>query len=71
MSREVSQQTLFLQTMYGTPLYASPELCQGKPYDEKTDIWSLGVVLYEMAALRPPFNADSLIAPSHARSVLP
>ena len=44
------------QTFYGTPLYASPELCDNLPYNEKTDIWSLGVVLYELAALTPPFN---------------
>jgi serine/threonine protein kinase len=44
------------QTFYGTPLYASPELCDNQPYNEKTDIWSLGVVLYELAALNPPFN---------------
>jgi NIMA (never in mitosis gene a)-related kinase len=45
-----------VQTFYGTPLYASPELCDNQPYNEKTDIWSLGVVLYELAALNPPFN---------------
>jgi serine/threonine protein kinase len=47
---------LLAQTFYGTPLYASPELCDNLPYNEKTDIWSLGVVLYELAALTPPFN---------------
>ena len=47
---------LVTQTFYGTPLYASPELCDNLPYNEKTDIWSLGVVLYELAALTPPFN---------------
>ncbi len=45
-----------LQTFYGTPLYASPELCENHPYNEKTDIWSLGIVLYELAALSPPFT---------------
>mmetsp|Transcript_5085 Transcript_5085/g.11200 ORF Transcript_5085/g.11200 Transcript_5085/m.11200 type:complete len:317 (+) Transcript_5085:241-1191(+) len=66
VSRQVSQDTLFLRTFYGTPLYASPELCQNKPYNEKTDIWSLGVVLYEMAALTPPFNAESIMGLAEA-----
>ena len=65
-TRKVSQDTLFLRTFYGTPLYASPELCQNKPYNEKTDIWSLGVVLYEMAALTPPFNAESIMGLAEA-----
>ncbi|KAJ1455069.1 kinase-like domain-containing protein [Pelagophyceae sp. CCMP2097] len=62
VSRQVSEDTVFLKTMYGTPLYASPEVCEGRPYNEKTDIWSLGVVVYELAALRPPFLAQSLLA---------
>jgi serine/threonine protein kinase len=49
-----------VQTFYGTPLYASPELCDNLPYNEKTDIWSLGVVLYELAALMPPFNGTNV-----------
>jgi NIMA (never in mitosis gene a)-related kinase len=61
VSRQVSNATAFLTTFYGTPLYASPELCRGSPYDEKTDLWSLGVVLYEMATLQPPFGAPSLM----------
>lgn len=60
VSRQISEMTTHLHTMYGTPLYASPELCEGRPYNEKTDIWSLGVVLYEMAALRPPFGGCNI-----------
>lgn len=44
-----------LQTQTGTPYYASPEVWQDKPYDKKSDIWSLGAVLYELTALNPPF----------------
>ena len=41
----------------GTPYYLSPELCEEKPYNHKSDIWSLGCVLYEMCTLKHPFDA--------------
>lgn len=46
-----------LSTQTGTPYYASPEVWKDRPYDNKSDIWSLGCVLYEMATLLPPFRA--------------
>ena len=48
------------KTMVGTPYYISPEIIEGKSYSLATDIWSIGVVLYELCALKPPFNAESL-----------
>ena len=48
------------KTMVGTPYYLSPEIIACKPYDSKSDIWSLGVLLYEMLTFKMPFNASSL-----------
>lgn len=62
VSRQVSENTLMLKTFYGTPLYLSPELVENKPYNEKTDIWSLGVMLYELVTLHPPFKASTLLS---------
>nr|XP_042901634.1 serine/threonine-protein kinase Nek8 isoform X4 [Parasteatoda tepidariorum] len=49
-------------TVVGTPCYISPELCEGKPYNQKSDIWALGCVLYELMTLKRPFDAATLPA---------
>ncbi|XP_045119284.1 serine/threonine-protein kinase Nek8-like [Portunus trituberculatus] len=49
-------------TVVGTPCYLSPELCQERPYNQKSDIWALGCVLYEMLTLRRAFEAETLPA---------
>ena len=47
-------------TIIGTPYYFSPEIINGEPYNYKTDIWSLGVVLYEMCCLKLPFESNNI-----------
>lgn len=55
LSRLLSQESQYALTNVGTPYYMSPEQINETNYNEKTDIWSAGCVLYEMVALRPPF----------------
>ena len=49
-----------LYTQTGTLYYASPEVWKDQPYDSKSDIWSLGCVLYESITLKPPFRAEDM-----------
>ncbi|XP_029923830.1 serine/threonine-protein kinase Nek3 isoform X2 [Myripristis murdjan] len=49
----------YAQTYVGTPYYVSPEIWDNKPYNNKSDVWSLGCVLYELCTLRHPFQASS------------
>ena len=48
------------KTFVGTPYFLSPEIINNQPYDNKSDIWALGVLLYELMTFQMPFNAVSL-----------
>ena len=52
----------FVTSKVGTPYYLSPEVCEDRPYNFKSDIWSLGCILYELCSLKHPFEAKSQAA---------
>lgn len=59
IARALSNHSSFARTILGTPYYLSPELCEDKPYNVKSDVWALGVVLYECCMGRYPFDAQN------------
>ena len=61
MARILNNTNELANTMVGTPYYLSPELCEGRPYNDKSDIWSLGCVLYELCTLKHPFDASNQV----------
>jgi beta-lactam-binding protein with PASTA domain/tRNA A-37 threonylcarbamoyl transferase component Bud32 len=77
IARAMNTEESLTQTgaVMGTAAYFSPEQAEGKTVDARSDIYSLGVVLYEMAVGRPPFTGDSpvAVASKHVRDqpVLP
>lgn len=58
LSRILNENENFAETLVGTPYYMSPELIKGNKYNRKSDIWSLGCLIYELCALVPPFNGN-------------
>lgn len=53
--------TSLAATLCGSPLYMAPEILRGESYNAKADLWSVGAVLYEMSAGKPPFRASNHI----------
>ena len=58
VSKVIKDKVLLTQT--GTPYYASPEVWNDEPYSYKSDLWSIGCVIYEICALHPPFKGKDL-----------
>lgn len=57
LARVLRHDTSFAKTFVGTPYYMSPEQVNKESYNEKSDIWSLGCLVYELCCLSPPFTA--------------
>ncbi|GFR93665.1 serine/threonine-protein kinase Nek8 [Elysia marginata] len=62
ISKMLGSTNIGAQTVLGTPYYISPEMCEGKQYSFKSDIWALGCILYEMACFQKTFEGSNLPA---------
>ena len=59
LAKELASESKFAYTNVGTPFYMSPEMVNELKYNEKSDIWALGCLLYELTSLAPPFEATN------------
>ncbi|GFR42823.1 hypothetical protein Agub_g3780, partial [Astrephomene gubernaculifera] len=64
-ARAMSCNTMVLTSIKGTPLYMAPELVQEQPYNHTVDLWSLGVILFELYVGQPPFYTNSIYSLIH------
>lgn len=60
IAKVLDHTTQLSKTAIGTPYYLSPEICQGKAYNAKSDVWSLGCVLYELCTLQHAFDSNCM-----------
>ena len=60
ISKVMNSTVELARTCIGTPYYLSPEICEGRPYNHKSDVWSLGCVLYELVSLKHAFEAGNM-----------
>ncbi|KAM6910481.1 serine/threonine-protein kinase Nek10 [Xenentodon cancila] len=56
------QENSKLTSVVGSILYSCPEVVKNEPYGEKADVWALGCILYQMAALQPPFYSSNMLS---------
>lgn len=61
-SKLLKNENDFAETHLGTPYYMSPEQIEEQKYNEKSDIWALGCLLYELCAFRPAFEAQNQLS---------
>lgn len=61
IAKVLSNTTAIAQTQVGSPWYLSPEIIANKPYKFSSDIWALGVLLFEMWSLEPPFKGATVL----------
>ena len=61
LSKELESSSRYAETNVGTPYYMSPEQINEEKYNNKSDIWSLGCIIYETCALKPPFQAENYL----------
>lgn len=62
LSKVLCNDSRYAYTNVGTPYYMSPEQINEEKYNHKSDIWSLGCIIYETAALKPPFKAENYLS---------
>eukprot|EP00746_Dinoflagellata_sp_MGD_P025829 gnl/MRDRNA2_/MRDRNA2_160843_c0_seq1.p1 gnl/MRDRNA2_/MRDRNA2_160843_c0~~gnl/MRDRNA2_/MRDRNA2_160843_c0_seq1.p1 ORF type:complete len:436 (-),score=88.01 gnl/MRDRNA2_/MRDRNA2_160843_c0_seq1:6-1313(-) len=62
VAKTLSETAGVASTCVGTPYYLAPEICRSQPYGFKADVWSLGVILYELVTLEVPFSAPDVLA---------
>lgn len=62
LSKVLVNDSMYAYTNVGTPYYMSPEQVNEEKYNHKSDIWSLGCIIYEAAALKPPFHAENFLS---------
>jgi len=61
ISKELGTISDMAKTSCGTPYFMSPEVVRGEPYNDKSDMWALGCVVYELSTFRKPFDSSTVL----------
>ena len=61
-SKQQDKQELLPEAAVGAPYYMAPEVCRDESYSNKAEVWSIGVILYELAILKKPFDSDTIVS---------